>query len=66
MATTFKQKFLKLLDVKSIVTFALTAVFAYLAITGRVKENPEFTAIYTTIMGFYFGTQATKEKGTSI
>lgn len=62
MATTFKQKLLKLLDVKSLVTFALTGVFAYLAIMGSVKENPEFTAIYTTIMGFYFGTQAAKER----
>ena len=62
MTTTFKQKLLKLLDVKSLVTFALTGVFAYLACTGSVKENPEFTAIYTTIMGFYFGTQASKRE----
>ena len=62
MMTTFKQKILKLIDVKSIVTFALTGVFGYLAISGLIKDNPEFTAIYTTIMGFYFGTQSTKEK----
>lgn len=62
MATTFKQKLLKLLDVKSIVTFALTGVFCYLAVMGQVKDNPEFMTIYTLIMGFYFGTQATKRE----
>lgn len=49
----------KLLSVKSIVTIALTAVFCYLAIVGRLET--EFMTIYTTIIAFYFGTQATKD-----
>lgn len=48
-----------LLRVKSLVTLALTAVFAFLAVTGTVSQ--EFMTIYTMIVGFYFGTQATKE-----
>lgn len=50
----------KLIDVKSIVTLALTCVFAYLSITGQSSQ--EFTTIYTVIIGFYFGTQF--QKGT--
>lgn len=48
-----------LLTVKSIVTIALTAVFMYQAVTGNISQ--EFMTIYTVIVGFYFGTQATKE-----
>lgn len=49
----------KLLTVKSIVTLVLTAVFAYLAITGNIGQ--EYMMIYTTIIAFYFGTQTVKE-----
>lgn len=49
----------KLLAVKSIVTIALTAVFCYLSIVGKLET--EFMTIYTTIIAFYFGTQATKD-----
>ena len=47
-----------LLSVKSLVTIILTAVFAYLAITGQVSQ--EFMPIYTVIVGFYFGSHAEK------
>lgn len=47
-----------LISVKSIVTIALTAVFAYLAITGRTSQ--EFMTVYTVIIAFYFGTQTQK------
>lgn len=50
-----KSRWEKLLSVKSIVTLVQTAVFAYLAVTGRVSQD--FLAVYTMIMGFYFGTQ---------
>lgn len=53
-----KEKLAKLIDVKSIVTFVLTGVFAYLSVTNQ--NNAEFTTIYTMIMGFYFGTQFQK------
>ena len=54
-----KEKLCKLIDVKSIVTLTLTGVFAYMNIAGL--EAPEtFKTIYVMIIGFYFGTQATK------
>ncbi|MBQ0079795.1 MAG: hypothetical protein KBS66_07900 [Eubacterium sp.] len=49
----------KLLTVKSIVTFALTAAFVYLAVNGEVKPDI-FMTIYTVVVGFYFGTQHEK------
>ena len=47
-----------LCSVKSITTLVLTAVFAYLAISGKVSQ--EFMLIYTTVIAFYFGTQSQK------
>lgn len=49
----------RLVSVKSIVTLTLTAVFAYLAITGAV-DGEKFLTIFTTVIAFYFGTQAEK------
>lgn len=49
----------RLISVKSIVTLTLTAVFAYLAITGAV-DGEKFLTIFTTVIAFYFGTQAEK------
>lgn len=55
-----KDRIAKLIDVKSIVTIALTAVFGYLAVVE--KEVPEqFLTIYTVVIGFYFGTQSQKK-----
>lgn len=48
-------KLIKLLSVKSLVTLALTAVFAVLAVTGSVSQD--FMTIYAVIISFYFGTQ---------
>lgn len=54
-----KEKLCKLIDVKSIITFALTGAFVYLAICGEIK--PElFMTIYTMCISFYFGTQYQK------
>ena len=56
-----KEKILdRLASVKSIVTIALTIVFAYLAVTGAVSGN-EFLTVFTVVISFYFGTQARKE-----
>ena len=55
-----KEKIAKLIDVKSIVTLSLTATFVALSIRGDVPT--EFITIYTTIIGFYFGTQANKSQ----
>ena len=45
---------------KSLVTLTLTGVFAALAATGRLSET-QFMTIFTTVIAFYFGTQAVKE-----
>lgn len=54
-----KQKIAKLIDVKSLVTLTLTGVFAALACTNFISAE-NYMAIYTMIIGFYFGTQAQK------
>ena len=55
MKHIFTKRLAALLYVKSIVTLILTAVFAALALTGRV--NQDFMTVYTVIVAFYFGTQ---------
>ena len=47
-----------LLSVKSLVTLALTAVFAYMACTNQISQD--FMTIYAVIIAFYFGTQSQK------
>lgn len=57
-----KERISKLINVKSIVTILTTLVFCYLSITQVI--TPElFMAIFTMIMGFYFGTQNEKKNG---
>lgn len=50
----------RLLTVKSIVTLVLTAVFAGLALKGIVNSE-QFLTIFTTVIAFYYGTQAKKD-----
>ena len=63
-----KKRLGNLLSVKSLVTLVLTAVFAYMAIVGKISQD--FMTIYAVIIAFYFGTQSQKvqdavdEKGT--
>lgn len=47
-----------LISVKSIVTITLTAVFAYLAIAGKIAQD--FMTVYAVVIAFYFGTQSQK------
>lgn len=54
-----KQKFSKLVDVKSIVTIALTALFCVLSFKGKIPQ--EVNNIYLMIIAFYFGTQHEKK-----
>lgn len=54
-----KERIAKLIDVKSLVTLTLTGVMAYLSISGR-EVSETFKTIYVMIIGFYFGTQASK------
>jgi len=55
------KKLAKLIDVKSIVTFVLTGVFAYLSVTG-VVNGEQFLSVFIMIISFYFGTQAGKRE----
>lgn len=56
-----KDRIAKLIDVKSIVTLVLTAVFAALSISGRLSAE-QFLTIFTTVVAFYFGTQTRKKE----
>lgn len=49
-----------LLSVKSLVTLTLTAVFAYMAVDGKISQD--FMTIYAVIIAFYFGTQSQKNQ----
>ena len=47
-----------LLSVKSLVTLALTAVFAVSALKGAISQD--FMTVYAVVIAFYFGTQSQK------
>lgn len=49
-----------LISVKSLVTLALTIVFAVLAVQDRIAQD--FMTIYAVIIAFYFGTQSQKNQ----
>ena len=53
-----RKRLANLMSVKSIVTLALTGVFAYMAVTGNISQD--FMTIYAVIIAFYFGTQSQK------
>lgn len=54
-----KERFSNLLTIKSLVTLAMTIVFCILALRG-VLTGQEFLTVFTTVIAFYFGTQAQK------
>ena len=56
-----KDKLAKLIDVKSIMTLALTGGFIALTCAGEITGE-QFLTIFTMIVGFYFGTQSEKSK----
>lgn len=58
-----KDRLIKLIDVKSIITFALTGAFIYMNVTG-MKVSETFKTVYIMICGFYFGTQFQKRVST--
>lgn len=49
-----------LLTIKSIVTIALTGVFSAMAVRGDISPEQLLT-VFTTVVGFYFGTQAERK-----
>lgn len=56
-----KERLAKLISIKSFVTISLTIVFCILSAIGVISAEL-FMTIYVVVIGFYFGTQATKEK----
>ncbi len=54
-----KGRLANLISVKSVVTVALTAVFAVLSLRGEVTGQ-EFITVFSVIVAFYFGTQSQK------
>ena len=54
-----KKRLSKLLTIKSLVTLIITVLFSSLAWKGFIPE--EVNTVFLIIIGFYFGTQATKE-----
>lgn len=54
-------KIMKLINVKSIVTIALTVVFAAFSLKGKISGE-QFLMIFTTVIAFYFGTQNEKKE----
>lgn len=57
----FKDRLAKLIDVKTIVTLTLTAVFSYLSIIGKISAD-NFMTVFTVIISFFFGVQIEKNK----
>ena len=57
----FISRLCNLLTIKSIVTIVLTFVFAILALREKVSTEA-FLTVFTTIIGFYFGTQTRKDE----
>jgi len=49
----------KLVDVKSLVTLVLTAVFSVLSLKGIISPE-QFQTVFTVVISFYFGTQYAK------
>lgn len=58
-----KTKLAKLIDVKSIMTLALTGAFIWLTISGSVAGS-EYMNIFVVVIGFYFGVQSKKNEKT--
>lgn len=56
-----KKKKLKLISVKSFVTIVLTGLFVYLSVKDKITGD-QFLIIFSTIITFYFGTQAERKK----
>lgn len=54
-----KDKLIKLIDVKSIITFALTGAFIYMNVTD-MEVSETFKTVYIMVCSFYFGTQFQK------
>ncbi|MBO5384338.1 MAG: hypothetical protein J6A30_08565 [Ruminococcus sp.] len=54
-----KEKLIKLIDVKSIITLTLTLIFSVLSLTAKLSAE-QFQTVFSTVIAFYFGTQKAK------
>lgn len=54
----YKDAFINLLKVKSLVTIMMTLLFGYQIVTGTITDD--FMTIYLIVISFYFGTQTQK------
>ena len=54
-----KKRLANLLTIKSLVTLGLTGLFIIVALRGTIPQ--EVMTIFTTVIAFYFGTQAKKD-----
>ena len=52
-----KERFVKLIDVKSIMTVLLTIMFCVLA-GMRVISAEQFLTVYTVVVSFFFGVKS--------
>lgn len=57
---SIRDRIAKLIDVKSITTLELAAAFVWLSINGEISSE-QFLTIFTTVIAFYYGTQAGKQ-----
>lgn len=56
-----KERLLKLLSIKSLVTLLTTFVFCILSLKGVITADV-FMTVFVVIIGFYFGTQKVKDE----
>ena len=56
----FLHNLANLVKVKTLVTMAVIAVFAYLALTGSITAD-NVMIVVSTVIAFYFGTQLEKK-----
>lgn len=56
-----KNKLANLIDVKTIVTFIVIGVFAYLAVKGRISTD-NVMIVVTSIISFFFAKTSSKNE----
>ena len=56
-----KERMVKLLSVKSVVTIVLTGVFAALSLMRQISGD-QFLTVFSVVVAFYFGTQHEKTR----
>ena len=57
---SLKERLARLIDVKTVVTFAVVGVFSYLSIVGKI-EPKDLMAVVMMVITFFFAKQSTRE-----